>query len=109
MLRSALRMEIGTQNPWSEHRVLIRQVRALTVANLKSRYRKTFVGFLWVILNPLILYGVQSLVFMKFLKLQVPNYTLFLLSGLLPWVFIVQSVEMCTSLIVINGKLFKSF
>ena len=29
------------------------QVRDLTVASLKSRYRKTFAGFIWVVLNPL--------------------------------------------------------
>jgi len=89
--------------------VFWRQIYFLTVSNLKSRYRKTFAGFLWVVINPLVMFGVQSQVFGKFLKLQTPNYSLFLLSGLLPWIFITQSFEMSTSIFVSNGRLLKSF
>src|SRR6185369_1132664 len=41
--------------------------------------------------------------------LAVQNYFVFLLSGLLPWIFIVQSMEMCTSIFVSNSQLLKSF
>jgi ABC-type polysaccharide/polyol phosphate export permease len=85
------------------------QTWALTHANLKSRYRNTFAGFIWVVLNPLIMFGAQSYVFSKILKLQVPEYSKFLLSGLLPWIFISQSLDMCTSLFVVSGRLLKSF
>ncbi len=93
----------------TSRRVFVAQVRATTAANLKSRYRQTIAGFLWVVFNPLVMYGVQSLVFKHFLRLGVPNYGLFLLSGLLPWIFISQTLEMCTSLLVVSGKLIKSF
>jgi lipopolysaccharide transport system permease protein len=89
--------------------VFFRQVRLLTRSSLKIRYRKTFAGFLWVILNPLILYGAQSLVFHKFLRLDVPNYFTFLLSGLLPWIFISQTLDMCTSMFQTSGPLLKAF
>jgi ABC-type polysaccharide/polyol phosphate export permease len=85
------------------------QVRALTVANLKARYRKTIAGFLWVVINPLMMFGVQSLVFKTFLRLQVNNYSLFLLSGLLPWIFVTSSLEMCTGSILGSGYLLKAF
>jgi ABC-type polysaccharide/polyol phosphate export permease len=85
------------------------QTLGLTMANLKSRYRHTFAGFLWVVLNPMILYGTQSYVFHIILKLQVDRYPLFLLSGLLPWIFIVQSIEMCTGLLTNSARLLKSF
>jgi lipopolysaccharide transport system permease protein len=89
--------------------VLLEQVTALTRANLKVRYRKTVAGFLWVVLNPIILFGIQGLVFRKFLRLDVPNYGLFLLTGLLPWIFIAQTLEMCTSIFVTSGRLLKSY
>jgi lipopolysaccharide transport system permease protein len=89
-------------------RVFWTQARALTAANLKSRYRNTFAGFFWVILSPLITFGTQSFVFHTILRLQVPNYHIFLLSGLLPWIFIQQSVEMCTSLYTTSSRLLKS-
>ena len=88
--------------------VLWHQTLMLTHANMKSRYRNTVSGFLWVVLKPLILYGTQSLVFMKFLRLDVPNYPTFLATGLLPWIFISQTLDMCTSILVNNGQLMKA-
>lgn len=78
----------------------LRLLYVLTHANLKSRYRNTFYGFLWVILNPILIFAVQAYAFRIIFKIQYVNYTTFLLSGLLPWLFIVQSVEMCTNLFV---------
>lgn len=89
-------------------RAFWRQVGAVTGANLKARYRKTVAGFLWVVLNPLIMYTVQALVFKRFLKIDVRHYALFLASGLLPWAFLQQSLEMCTSLFVSSGRMLKS-
>jgi ABC-type polysaccharide/polyol phosphate export permease len=76
---------------------------------MTSRYRGSFAGFVWVILNPILLYGVQGFVFQFILKIKVPNYFVFLLSGLLPWLFIVQSLDMCTNLFVASGRLLKSY
>ncbi|MBI3554675.1 MAG: ABC transporter permease [Deltaproteobacteria bacterium] len=85
------------------------QIRAMTIANLKSRYRKTVAGFFWVVLNPLIMFGVQAFVFRRIMKIQIPNYSMFLLSGLLPWIFISQSLEMTTSVFISSGPILRSF
>lgn len=85
------------------------QIRELTVASIKSRYRKTWAGFLWVILNPILMFGVQSLVFKKFLKLEIPDYFLFLLGGLLPWIFFTSTIQMGTPVFVVQAQLLKSF
>lgn len=79
----------------------------LALGNMKARYRKTFAGFIWVVLNPLILFMIQSLVFKNFLKLDVPDYSLFLLTGLLPWIFFTSSVEMCTPVLDASRELLK--
>lgn len=84
------------------------QVRVLTISNLKARYRHTAAGFVWVVLHPALNFGVQLLVFQHFLKIQVDHYPLFLLTGLLPWLFISQSLEMCTSIFVTHGRLIRS-
>jgi lipopolysaccharide transport system permease protein len=90
-------------------RTFTSQVGVLTKANMKSRYRKTVAGFLWVIINPLVMYFVQSQIFSKFLKLGIPNYYMFLLGGLLPWIFMNQSLEMGTPTIQWNAALLKSY
>lgn len=85
------------------------QVWELTLASMKSRYRRTWAGFLWVILNPLLMFGVQSLVFRKFLKLDMPDYFLFLLGGLLPWIFFTHTVLSGTPVFVSQSHLLRSF
>jgi ABC-type polysaccharide/polyol phosphate export permease len=90
-------------------RALSHQTISMLRANMKARYRNSWAGFLWVLLNPLMLFGAQSFVFHSVLKLNVPNYFLFLLSGLLPWLFITQSLEMTTNIFVASGRLLKGF
>ncbi len=85
------------------------QALHLTWASLKARYRKTFAGFLWVVLGPLAMFGVQSLVFRRFLRLEVPDYLLFLAGGLLPWIFLVQTVQMGVASLVNAGPLLRAF
>ncbi|MFL5782977.1 MAG: ABC transporter permease [Bacteriovoracaceae bacterium] len=85
------------------------QVQELTMASVKSRYRRTFAGFIWVLLNPILQFGVQCLVFKQFLKLNIPNYYLFLLGGLLPWIFITSTLSMGTPVFVAHAHLLRSF
>lgn len=85
------------------------QIIELTTASVKARYRRTFAGFLWVLANPILQFGVQSLVFKTFLKLTLPNYYLFLLGGLLPWIFITTTLGMGTPIFVSHSHLLRSF
>lgn len=85
------------------------QIKELTLASIKSRYRKTWAGFLWVILNPVMMFGVQALVFKKFLKIDLPDYFLFLLGGLLPWIFFTTTIQMGTPVFVMQSQLLRSF
>ena len=93
----------------SDLQILIRQVVILTISNLKSRYRNTWAGYLWVILNPLFLYTAQSYVFYFVLRIDIRNYPLYLALGLLPWIFLVSSNEMSTSSLVVSSRMLKSF
>ncbi len=85
------------------------QTQDLTIASMKSRYRKTWAGFIWVVLNPLLMFGVQALVFRKFLRVDMPDYLLFLLGGLLPWIFFTTTIQMGTPVFVSQAQLLRSF
>jgi lipopolysaccharide transport system permease protein len=63
--------------------------------HLKLRYRQTFLGIVWVLLQPLLLSSIFSLVFGKFASLPSNNapYTLFALSAFIPWSFFFQTVH----------------
>lgn len=81
----------------------------LTWAMMKARYRKTWAGVIWVILNPLMIYGVQSIAFKYILKINVPDYSLFLLGGLLPWIFLIQSMNMTATKLYRESGILKSY
>lgn len=85
-----------------------RLVTVLTSANLKSRYRNTLWGFFWVLLNPILTYGVQVFAFTTIFQVRFANYPVYLLAGLFPWMFVVQSVEMCTGIFLNNGGIIKN-
>jgi homopolymeric O-antigen transport system permease protein len=66
-----------------------RELIAILVArDLKVRYKRSILGMLWTLLNPLLQMAVYTVVFSRIMRLGVPNYSVFLLGGLLPWTFI---------------------
>ena len=85
------------------------QIYALTLSEMKSRYRKTIAGLVWVLLSPIIIFSVQAFAFKSILKLQIEDYYLFLLSGLIPWIFIIQSLNMSVNTFTTRSSLLKSF
>ena len=84
-------------------------VYTITFAQLKSRYRKTVAGFLWVLLNPILTFCVQALIFKNVLKINIENYYLFLLAGIVPWIFITSSLSMTVSVFVANRPALMAF
>jgi len=84
-------------------------IKTLTVAELKSRYRNTFAGLLWVMINPLILFSVHALIFKHVLKINVEKYYVFLLSGLLPWIFMSTLLLQSISIFVTKRESLLSF
>lgn len=75
----------------------------MTEKEIKARYKKTILGFLWVLLNPLLQMAIIGFVFSFFMKIQ--NYYLFLFAGLLPWSFFSQSISKATPSIVSERRL----
>jgi lipopolysaccharide transport system permease protein len=67
---------------------------------LYGKYRGSVLGVVWTLVNPLALMAVYTLVFSVLLKaFQIEHYALFVLSGLVTWVFFQSAVQMsCSSL-----------
>ncbi len=72
---------------------------------LKVRYKDSFLGFLWTLLNPLLYLGVFSVVFGVVLDAGAPRYGLLLLSGLLVWNLFSIGLGSATASIQSNGPL----
>lgn len=80
---------------------------AITEKEIKARYKNAFLGFLWVILNPIIQMITIGSIFSFFVKNDVENYYLFLFSGLLPWNYFSYSLSKNTTMIVNERHLIK--
>lgn len=80
---------------------------ALALKELRVRYKRSLLGFLWALLNPALLMVVLTLVFGTLMRVSIPRYSVFLLSTLLPWTFFSQSLAYSVESVVSNGELLK--
>jgi ABC-type polysaccharide/polyol phosphate export permease len=71
-------------------------LRRLVGRNLKIRYQRSALGFLWALLNPLAMIGIMVLVFGLILRMGVEHYWAFLASGYFAWVFTLHSLTTST-------------
>jgi len=73
-----------------------------------AKYKGSFLGVLWSLLNPLILLGVYLLVFgVIFAKPKTPHYPLYLLAGLATWIFFATSVQSAARSLIDSAELIK--
>ncbi len=72
---------------------------------LRVRYKGTALGFLWSMLNPLLYLGVFYVVFQLILEAGIPQFPVFLLSGLLVWNLISNGLASATGAITGNSSL----
>jgi lipopolysaccharide transport system permease protein len=76
--------------------------------DLDVRYRGSVLGLFWTLINPLVLMGAYTLVFSILLKAEsIEYFPLFVLVGLLPWVFFSASVQTSTTTLVGHAYLVK--
>jgi ABC-type polysaccharide/polyol phosphate export permease len=83
-------------------------LRNLVWKDLKLKYRGSVFGFMWSLVNPLLMIAVYSVAFKYILRIRAEGFTFFLLLGILPWTFFANSAGMSTGSVVDNGGLIKS-
>jgi homopolymeric O-antigen transport system permease protein len=73
---------------------------------LRQKYKGSALGVLWYLVNPLVLMGAYGLVFSILLKVaNVDDYPLFLIAGLIVWVFFAQALLAAAPSLVENAPL----
>jgi lipopolysaccharide transport system permease protein len=82
-------------------------LRELVARDLKLRYKRSVLGIAWSLLNPLLQLLVFSFVFRYLIPLKIPDYTLFLFSGILVWTWFQSSLYSATGAIVDNPTLIR--
>lgn len=80
-------------------------LRNLVARDLRVKYKGSTIGFAWSLLHPLVMAAVYTVAFRYILAIRVERFPLFLLSGLLPWIFFAGAVAQATGSIADNGAL----
>ena len=80
-------------------------IRNLVARDLKVRYRNSILGFVWCLLNPLLMMAVFTFVFTILMKSNIPKYPVFILIGILAWNFHTTAVNGSITSIVGNSQL----
>lgn len=79
----------------------------LIARDIKIKYRRSVLGVLWTLLNPLFMMIVLSVVFSNLFKFDVEYFPVYLLSGQLIFNFYSESTTSSMSAILNNGPLIK--
>jgi ABC-type polysaccharide/polyol phosphate export permease len=83
-------------------------LRHLVAKDLKLKYRGSILGFVWSLLNPLVMISVYTIAFRYILQMKTPGFVLYLVVGILAWNFFATATLMATGAIIENGGLLKS-
>ena len=93
---------------WFERLVSSRDlVLALVQRDLMVRYRRSAIGFLSTMLQPLLTMLVLQVAFSSLFRFDVTNYPVYVLSGILFWNFMQQSVVTAMTSLRTNAMLLK--
>ncbi len=85
------------------HRFLFEQ---MVRRELRQKYKGSVLGVAWYLVNPLVLMGAYALVFKVLLDVaDIPDYPIFLLAGLIVWVFFSQALFAAAPSLVLNAPL----
>lgn len=88
------------------NRVLLRE---LVVTDFKLRYQGSVLGYVWSLLKPLMLFAILYLVFIKFMRFEMPggHGSIQLLLGIVMWSFFVEATTQGMQAIVSRGDLIR--
>ncbi|WP_217914361.1 ABC transporter permease [Miltoncostaea marina] len=79
--------------------------RNLARREVRQRYKGSVLGLAWALITPAIMVGAYSVVFKFLLRLDIPNYALFLFVGLTVWTFFMGGAQVASRSLVANASL----
>ena len=93
-----------------EFRELLRYkdlLQMLVSNSIKTRYKRSTLGVLWTLLNPLLNTAVLTIAFSQIMRFEIENYPLYLLAGLIFWNFFSQTTTVAMQQLIWGSNLIK--
>lgn len=97
-------MKLTCFTMWLNYRFLLQQ---LVSKDIKLKYRRSYLGYIWSILNPLLMMMVLVIVFSNLFRFDIPNFATYLLTGQLVFGFVNEATTASTASITSNATLLK--
>lgn len=82
-------------------------LQVLVERDLKIRYRRSFLGYLWSVLNPLMMMVILTIVFSNMFRFDIPQYPVYLLAGQLIFGFYSEATSMAMGSVLGGAALIK--
>lgn len=82
-------------------------VRQLVIKDMKLKYRRSFLGYVWSVLNPLMVMIVMYLVFSQMFQIRIQNYPAYLVIGQTLFNFMSEATNQAIFSITGNAGLLK--
>ncbi len=79
----------------------------LVMKDIKLKYRRSFLGYVWSILNPLMIMGIMVLVFSNMFRFDIQSYPVYLIVGQTIFNFVSESTNQAMWSITGNAALLK--
>ena len=87
-----------------QHKFLFEE---LVKRDFRRKYKRTILGMVWSILNPLITLLILKIVFSTFFGRSIPHYTIYLFCGTLLYAYFQQATHSGMNSLVSNAAIFK--
>lgn len=75
----------------------------LVLRDLKVRYKRSVLGLLWAMVNPLLTMAVLLVVFTRLFRFDVEHYPIYILSGLLLWTLLARGTTVAMRSVIDNA------
>lgn len=83
-------------------------LKNLVSRDFKTRYKRSYLGILWSLLNPLLIIIVYTLAFDYIMKMRVKDFPMFFMCGYLPWSYLAASLSASLTSLSDSGYLIKA-
>jgi len=82
-------------------------LKLLVIKDVKLKYRRSFLGYLWSVLNPLFIMVIMTIVFSNMFRFNISNYPVYLFCGQLLFNFMSNATQQAIFSITYNAPLLK--
>ena len=82
-------------------------LKCLVTTRLAIRYQRSFLGFFWALLNPLLTLIVLGVVFSMLMNRPLKTFTIYIFSGIIPWQFFNSVIKHGSRSIIRNQSLIR--